>query len=199
MFKLQNSFETLVLTFAFSAPSLTFASMPVSFLWVSGLPVFAIDCILSSALSFTLLRNPEIFRTASGEAGLVKAHIRSYSRCKRYTLSLSISCLGVSFIKRAIPGLATNSFLFCFLFVKKSLICLEGKSMNSHRETLFSSVPPHCNTLKPRLFAAFPSLHPFFYFAPFCLQKDDIRTHKRGRTGAKKRQGSINFTIMRYS
>ena len=43
----------------------------------------------------------------------------------------------------------------------------------------------HCNTLKPHLFAAFPSLHPFFYFASFCLQKDDIRTHKRGRTGAK--------------
>ena len=57
----------------------------------------------------------------------------------------------------------------------------------------------HCNTLKPHLFAAFPSLHPFFYFAPFCLQKDDIKSHKRGRTGAKKRHGSINFTIMSYS
>ena len=32
----------------------------------------------------------------------------------------------------------------------------------------------HCNTLKPQLFAAFPSLHPFFYFAPFSLQKDAI-------------------------
>ena len=31
----------------------------------------------------------------------------------------------------------------------------------------------HCNALKPHLFAAFPSLHPFFYFAPFCLQKDE--------------------------
>ena len=27
------------------------------------------------------------------------------------------------------PGLATNSILFCFLFVKKSLICLEDKSL----------------------------------------------------------------------
>ena len=30
-------------------------------------------------------------------------------------------------------GLATNSIIFCFLFVKKSLICLEGKSMTPHR------------------------------------------------------------------
>ena len=29
------------------------------------------------------------------------------------------------------PGLATNSIFFCFLFVKKSLICLESKSMTS--------------------------------------------------------------------
>ena len=29
-------------------------------------------------------------------------------------------------------GLATNSIFFCFLFVKKSLICLEGKSMTPH-------------------------------------------------------------------
>ena len=40
-------------------------------------------------------------------------------------------------------GLATNSIFFSFLFVKKSLICLEGKSMTPHRGgTLFSSVPP---------------------------------------------------------
>ena len=57
----------------------------------------------------------------------------------------------------------------------------------------------HCNALKPRRFAAFPSFHPFFYFAPFCLQKDDIRIHKRGRTGTKKRYGSISFTILRYT
>ena len=31
------------------------------------------------------------------------------------------------------PGLATNSIFFCFLFCKKSLICLEGKSMTPHR------------------------------------------------------------------
>ena len=31
------------------------------------------------------------------------------------------------------PGLDTNSIFFCFLFVKKSLICLEGKSMTPHR------------------------------------------------------------------
>ena len=31
------------------------------------------------------------------------------------------------------PGLATNSIFFCFLFVKNSLICLEGKSMTPHR------------------------------------------------------------------
>ena len=29
-----------------------------------------------------------------------------------------------------------------FPFCEKSLICLEGKSMTPHRETLFSSVPP---------------------------------------------------------
>ena len=38
-------------------------------------------------------------------------------------------------------------------------------------------------TIKPQLFAAFPSLHPFFYFAPFGLQKDAIRICKRARTG----------------
>ena len=36
-----------------------------------------------------------------------------------------------------IPGLATNSILFCFLFVKKSLICLEGKSMTPRRGNTF--------------------------------------------------------------
>ena len=51
----------------------------------------------------------------------------------------------------------------------------------------------HCNTLKPQLFAAFPSLHPFFYFAPFCLQKDAIRICKRARTGAEKLYWSISF------
>ena len=30
------------------------------------------------------------------------------------------------------PGLATNSSFFCFLFVKKSLICLKSKSMTPH-------------------------------------------------------------------
>ena len=30
-------------------------------------------------------------------------------------------------------GLATNSIIFCFPFCKKSLICLEGKSMTPHR------------------------------------------------------------------
>ena len=47
-----------------------------------------------------------------------------------------------------------------------------------------------------------PLLHPSslsLYFAAFGLQKDIIRTHKRGRTGTKKRHGSINFTIRRYS
>ena len=33
-----------------------------------------------------------------------------------------------------LPGLATNSIFFCFLFGKKSLICLKGKSMTPHRE-----------------------------------------------------------------
>ena len=32
-----------------------------------------------------------------------------------------------------IPGLATNSIFLCFLFMKKSLICLEGKLMNPHQ------------------------------------------------------------------
>ena len=35
--------------------------------------------------------------------------------------------------KPYLAGLATNSIFFCFLFVKKSLICLEGKSMTPHR------------------------------------------------------------------
>ena len=58
---------------------------------------------------------------------------------------------------------------------------------------------PHCNALKPRLFAAFPSLRPFFYFAPFCLENDDIRTHKQGRTGAEKLHRSIRFIVLKYS
>ena len=41
-----------------------------------------------------------------------------------------------------------NSIFFCFLFVKKSFICLEGKSMTPSREILFSSVPPS-NSLVP--------------------------------------------------
>ena len=32
-----------------------------------------------------------------------------------------------------LPSLATSSIFFCFLFVKKSLICLELKSMTPHR------------------------------------------------------------------
>ena len=32
-----------------------------------------------------------------------------------------------------LAGLDTNSIFFCFLFGKKSLICLEGKSMTPHR------------------------------------------------------------------
>ena len=31
------------------------------------------------------------------------------------------------------PGLATNSIILCFLFCKKSSICLEGKSMTPYR------------------------------------------------------------------
>ena len=31
-----------------------------------------------------------------------------------------------------------------------------------------------------------PLLHPFFYFAPFGLQKDDFKTYERVRTGAEK-------------
>ena len=34
-------------------------------------------------------------------------------------------------------GLATNSIFFCFLFVKKSLLCLEGKLMTHHQEDTF--------------------------------------------------------------
>ena len=54
----------------------------------------------------------------------------------------------------------------------------------------------HCSTLKRQLFAASPSLHPFFYFAAFGLQKDTIRTCKRGRTGTKTRYRLISFTIL---
>ena len=45
-------------------------------------------------------------------------------------------------VKNPRTGLDNNSFFFCFLFVKKSLICLEGKSMTPLiGEMLFSSVP----------------------------------------------------------
>ena len=47
-----------------------------------------------------------------------------------------------SLIWRAPTGLSTNSISFCFLFVKKSLFYLEGKSMTPCWETLFSVVPP---------------------------------------------------------
>ena len=40
------------------------------------------------------------------------------------------------------PGLDTNSIFFCFLLVKKSLICLEGKSMILHRGSTFLLLPP---------------------------------------------------------
>ena len=52
---------------------------PVSFFCVSGDAVDDIVLIRSSALSFTLFRKPEIFLTASGEAGRVSAQIFSYS------------------------------------------------------------------------------------------------------------------------
>ena len=53
----------------------------------------------------------------------------------------------------------------------------------------------HCYVLKPQCFAALPSLHPFLYFAPFCLPKDDIRTNKRARMGAQFFHSPITFAI----
>ena len=40
------------------------------------------------------------------------------------------------------PGLATNFIFFCFLFVKKLLICQEANSTTLYRGNTWSSVPP---------------------------------------------------------
>ena len=37
------------------------------------------------------------------------------------------------YVSESEAGLATNLIFFCFLFCKKLLICLEGKSMTPHR------------------------------------------------------------------
>ena len=39
----------------------------------------------------------------------------------------------LAFFDWNVPGLATNSIFFCFHFVKKSLICLDGKSLTPQR------------------------------------------------------------------
>ena len=95
----------------------------------------------------------------------MKVFLKSYFLGGKYffenKFSIILSFLGLLYVL----GYFKQNFFFHFFFLTKSpyLFTISVGQLYTTAE--------HGNTLKPRPFAAFPSLHPFFYFAAFVLQK----------------------------